>query len=101
MPRALDVRFSKRTDASGHCRGLSRPEAEKAAIVVGATKRRDVMPVISGFSELAGLPWERITDKIERRMLAGKTWHDRLVENEGRRTCHFAPPSARADCLDA
>jgi hypothetical protein len=30
------------------------------------------MPVISGFGELAGLPWERINDKIERRVLAGK-----------------------------
>jgi quercetin dioxygenase-like cupin family protein len=30
------------------------------------------MPVMSGFSTLAGLPWERITDKIERRILAGK-----------------------------
>jgi hypothetical protein len=28
--------------------------------------------MMSGFSELAGLPWERITDKIERRILAGK-----------------------------
>jgi hypothetical protein len=35
-------------------------------------KRRDVMPVMSGFSTLAGLPWERINDKIERRILAGK-----------------------------
>src|ERR1700683_2895292 len=30
------------------------------------------MPVISGFSELAEEPWEGITDKIERRTLAGK-----------------------------
>ena len=30
------------------------------------------MPVISGFGELAGLPWEYINDKIERRVLAGK-----------------------------
>ena len=30
------------------------------------------MPVMSGFGALAGLPWERITDKIERRTLAGK-----------------------------
>ena len=29
------------------------------------------MPVMSGFSALAELPWERITDKIERRVLAG------------------------------
>jgi len=27
------------------------------------------MPVISGFGELAGLPWEHINDKIERRVL--------------------------------
>jgi quercetin dioxygenase-like cupin family protein len=27
------------------------------------------MPVMSGFGALAGLPWERITDKIERRIL--------------------------------
>ena len=30
------------------------------------------MPVMSGFGTFAGLPWERVTDKIERRMLAGK-----------------------------
>jgi quercetin dioxygenase-like cupin family protein len=30
------------------------------------------MPVISGFGELAGLPWEHINDKIGRRVLAGK-----------------------------
>jgi quercetin dioxygenase-like cupin family protein len=30
------------------------------------------MPFMSGFGTLAELPWERITDKIERRMLAGK-----------------------------
>jgi unsaturated pyranuronate lyase len=30
------------------------------------------MPMISGFGELAGLPWEQINDKIERRVLAGK-----------------------------
>ena len=35
-------------------------------------KPRNIMPVMSGFGALAGLPWERITDKIERRMLAGK-----------------------------
>ncbi len=29
------------------------------------------MPVMSGFSALAELPWERIADKIERRVLAG------------------------------
>src|SRR6266699_4326950 len=30
------------------------------------------MPVISGFGALEKLPWERINDKIERRVLAGK-----------------------------
>jgi hypothetical protein len=30
------------------------------------------MPVISGFGELSGLPWEHINDKIERRVLVGK-----------------------------
>jgi hypothetical protein len=30
------------------------------------------MPVISGFGVLAGLPWEHINDKIERRVLAGE-----------------------------
>jgi len=30
------------------------------------------MPVISGFAALAELPWERVTDKIERRVLAGQ-----------------------------
>ena len=28
------------------------------------------MPVISGFAALTDLPWERVTDKIERRVLA-------------------------------
>lgn len=28
------------------------------------------MPVKSGFGELAELPWERMTDKIERRIVA-------------------------------
>jgi quercetin dioxygenase-like cupin family protein len=31
----------------------------------------NAMPVISGFGVLAGLPWEHINDKIERRVLAG------------------------------
>jgi quercetin dioxygenase-like cupin family protein len=31
-----------------------------------------VMPVISGFGEIAGLPWEHINEKIERRVVAGK-----------------------------
>jgi quercetin dioxygenase-like cupin family protein len=30
------------------------------------------MPVISGFPALRDLPWERVTDKIERRALAGE-----------------------------
>ena len=30
------------------------------------------MPVISGFGALVELPWERVTDKIERRVLAGQ-----------------------------
>jgi hypothetical protein len=29
-------------------------------------------PVMSGFGALAELPWERVTDKIERRVLAGQ-----------------------------
>jgi hypothetical protein len=29
------------------------------------------MPVMSGFGALAGLPWERINDKIERVSLLG------------------------------
>jgi hypothetical protein len=29
------------------------------------------MPVMSGFGALEKLPWERINDKIERRVLAG------------------------------
>src|SRR5262249_46205896 len=32
----------------------------------------NVMPLMSGFGALEKLPWERITDKIERRVLAGK-----------------------------
>jgi quercetin dioxygenase-like cupin family protein len=35
-------------------------------------RKDEVMPVISGFGALAGLPWERISDKIERRVLSGK-----------------------------
>ncbi len=30
------------------------------------------MPVMSGFGALAGLPWERINDKIERRVISGE-----------------------------
>ena len=30
------------------------------------------MPLMSGFGALEKLPWERINDKIERRVLAGK-----------------------------
>jgi quercetin dioxygenase-like cupin family protein len=30
------------------------------------------MGIVSGFGALAGLPWERINDKIERRVLAGE-----------------------------
>jgi quercetin dioxygenase-like cupin family protein len=30
------------------------------------------MPVMSGFGALEKLPWERVNDKIERRVLAGK-----------------------------
>ena len=30
------------------------------------------MPVMSGFGALAELPWERVTEKIERRVLAGQ-----------------------------
>src|SRR5262249_16358400 len=30
------------------------------------------MPLMSGFGALEKLPWERITDKIERRVVAGK-----------------------------
>ena len=29
------------------------------------------MPVMSGFGALTGLPWERINDKIERRVISG------------------------------
>jgi hypothetical protein len=37
-----------------------------------AAEGRDRMPVMSGFGALAELPWERVTDKIERRVLAGQ-----------------------------
>jgi hypothetical protein len=30
------------------------------------------MPMISGFGAFAELPWERVTDTIERRVLAGQ-----------------------------
>ena len=30
------------------------------------------MPLMSGFGALAGLPWERINDKIERRVISGE-----------------------------
>ena len=46
------------------------------------------MPVMSGFGALSGLLWERINNKIERRVLAG---------NQGM----IVSASARADCLDA
>ena len=42
------------------------------------------MPVMSGFGALAELPWERVTDKIERRVLAGQQGSDCMVENESR-----------------
>jgi quercetin dioxygenase-like cupin family protein len=34
--------------------------------------RKTIMPVMSGFGALEKLPWERVNDKIERRVLAGK-----------------------------
>ena len=41
--------------------------------VPGQTQREEtIMPVMSGFGALEKLPWERINDKIERRVLAGK-----------------------------
>src|ERR1700722_8383677 len=46
--------------------------ANRGPLYCLCSKRRDVMPVMSGFGTLAGLPWERVTDKIERRTLAGK-----------------------------
>jgi quercetin dioxygenase-like cupin family protein len=42
------------------------------ANAAGAAERRNFMPVMSGFGALAELPWERVTDKIERRILAGR-----------------------------
>jgi hypothetical protein len=59
------------------------------------------MPVTSGFGTLAELPWERITDKIERRMLAGK--QGMIVWWKMKAGAHAAsqPAFARADCLDA
>jgi len=58
------------------------------------------MPVISGFgAPRRKLPWERINDKIERRVLAVQAWNDRVVENQGGRACRCASASARADRL--
>src|SRR5262245_33394699 len=34
--------------------------------------RKTIMPVMSGFGALEKLPWERVNDKIEGRVLAGK-----------------------------
>ena len=59
------------------------------------------MPVMSGFGALAELPWERVTDKIERRVLAGQQEWIRVVENESRRPCGCSSASSRADRLDA
>jgi quercetin dioxygenase-like cupin family protein len=47
------------------------PKASKNRYDCPCDKRRYVMPVMSGFGALAGLPWERINNKIERRVLAG------------------------------
>jgi hypothetical protein len=56
------------------------------------------MPVMSGFGALAGLPWERITDKIERRILEQGmiVWWKMKAG-----TCRFALTSPRPDSLDA
>jgi hypothetical protein len=59
-----------------------------AAASARARSRR-VMPVISGFSELAGLPWEHINDKIDRRVLAGKRGIERYSTSSRRRVRTF------------
>jgi hypothetical protein len=49
------------------------------------------MPVISGFGALEELPWERITDKIERRVLAGR--QGMIVWWKMKAGAHAAAPS--------
>jgi hypothetical protein len=49
------------------------------------------MPTMSGFGALAELAWERVTDKIERRILAAG--YDCIVENESWRACRRSSTS--------
>ena len=53
-----------------------------------------------GYSSLAALPEERITDKITRRLVVGRARHGGVVEYQGRRARRRAQASARADLLD-
>jgi hypothetical protein len=58
------------------------------------------MPVMSGFGALAELPWERVTDKIERRVLAGQ--QGMIVWWKMKAGAHAATHQhPRADRLDA
>ena len=45
---------------------------EHGEIVLSGHNGGNVMPVISGFGALAELPLERLTEKVERRVLAGR-----------------------------
>src|SRR5512133_1186741 len=77
------------------------PLPSRAAIMAWATQRRKLMPLMFGFGALEKLPWERINDKIERRVLAGK--HGMIVWWKVKAGAHAGAhqTSARADRLDA
>ena len=47
------------------------------------------MPVMVGFGTLEGLPWERVNEKIERRIVAGK--HGMVVWWKMKAGAHAAP----------
>ena len=48
------------------------------------------MPKMFGFNELAALPQEQVTDKISRRVLAGKQGMMVWWTHQGRRACRGA-----------
>jgi hypothetical protein len=56
---------------------------------------------MSGFGALAELPWERVTDKIERRVLAGQQGMIVWWKMKAGRPRGCSSASSRADRLDA
>ena len=64
------------------------------------------MPVMSGFGALAELPWERVTDKIERRVLAGQQgmivwWKMKAGAHAAAHDCSSLPSSGLHEALSA